>query len=154
MSTKNDPNNRTIVVNKRAKHVYAIEETFEAGMVLHGSEVKSIRAGAVILGDGYIAPGDGELWLENVHISEYRFANRFNHPPDRRRKLLLQRRQIDRITERIQKRGQTCVPLRLYLVKGRAKLEIGLGRGKKLHDRRQDLKARDAKREMDRAMKH
>lgn len=153
MGRASDTNNRDIAHNKRARRNYAIETTYVAGLMLHGSEIKSVRAGNVNLGDGYVCVVAGELWLENVHIGEYQEANRFNHPPRRRRKLLLHRNEIDRIADRITAKGLTCVPMRIFLERGNAKVELGLGKGKKLHDRREDIKERDAKRDMARAMK-
>ncbi|TNF24241.1 MAG: SsrA-binding protein SmpB [Deltaproteobacteria bacterium] len=146
-----DGNEKNAAVNRRARHEYEIEEHFEAGIVLVGSEVKSLREGAVTLGDGYIVHEDGALILVNVHISEYANANRHNHEPTRPRKLLLHRREIEQIAEAIESKGRTCVPLRIYFKHGLAKVEIGIGRGKKTYDKRHDLKERDAKREMDRA---
>ena len=139
---------RVVATNRRARYDYAIEETWEAGMVLLGSEVKSLRAGRVTLSDGYIADFDDELWMLNVHIAEYTFAHRDNHEPTRKRKLLLNRREIERITHRMATKGLTCIPIRIYFKGGRAKVEIGLGKGKKSYDKRHDLKAKDAKREM------
>lgn len=152
-SRSSDTNNRVVATNRRARHDYAIEETVEAGLVLVGSEVKSVRAGQVSMGDAYVDDVDGELYLVGVHIQEYQFAHRANHDPLRRRKLLLNEREIRRIRERINERGYTAVPLKFLLRKGWVKVEIGLGKGKKNYDRRQDIKARDAKRDMDRAMR-
>lgn len=144
----------TVATNRKAKHDYTITTTFEAGLVLCGSEVKSARAGLVNLKEGYVIEVEGELFLGQVHISEYRHANQNNHLPTRRRKLLLHRHQIDKITSAIRQDGMSCVPLRMYLKGGHLKLEIGIVRGKKLWDRRQDVKERDAKREMARARRH
>jgi len=140
-----------VAVNRRARHEFEIEETFEAGIMLAGSEVKSLREGSVTLGEGYVTAIGIELFLVNVHISEYAQANRNNHVPVRTRKLLLHRREIERIRESIEEKGRTCVPLRIYFKRGLAKVELGLGRGKKTWDKRHDLKERDAQREMDRA---
>ncbi len=148
MSAADRSNERVVATNRRARHDYAIDETWEAGLVLQGSEVKSLRAGRVTLAEGYVAELDDELWLINVHIAEYAFANRHNHEPTRRRKLLLHRREIDRISHRMATKGLSCIPLRIYFKGGRAKVEIGLGRGKRRYDKRHDLKARDAQREM------
>ena len=150
---QSDTNNRTIAVNKRARRDYAFEDTYTAGLVLHGTEVKSLRAGLVSVGDAYVEVQDGELWLVNLHIGEYRFAHRHNHEPMRRRKLLLARREIEKIARKIDEKGFACIPIRFFLANGWVKAELGVGRGKKSHDRRQDIKQRDAKREMDRAMK-
>ncbi len=152
-SRKSDKNNQTIATNRKARHDYAIDETYEAGLVLMGSEVKSLREGKVTAGDGYVAEFGGELFLVNVHIAEYPFASVEQHDPMRRRKLLLSRDEIERISEKIGEKGFTGVPLRFYFKDGRVKVEIGLGKGKKHYDKRQDLKERDAKREIDRAMR-
>ncbi|MCB9729216.1 MAG: SsrA-binding protein SmpB [Deltaproteobacteria bacterium] len=152
-SRTSDKNNRTLATNRRARHEYQIDETFQAGLSLMGSEVKSLRASQVTFSDGHVEPRDGSLWLVNVHIPEYAFANRHGHEPTRARRLLLEHREIERIAERVDEKGFTCIPLRFYLDRGLIKLELGLARGKKHADRRQDLKERDAKREMDRALK-
>ncbi len=144
---------KVISVNKKARHRYHIEDTIEAGLVLLGSEVKSLRRGRVSLKEGYVRLEEGESWLVDVHIPPYEQANRQNHEPLRPRKLLLHKREIQRLFGKISRQGYTLVPLRLYFRRGKAKLEIGLGRGKKLHDKRQDQKAKDAAREMDRARK-
>jgi len=146
-----DANEHNAAVNRRARHEFDIEERFEAGIVLVGSEVKSLREGSVTLGDGYIAVQGDDVMLLNVHISEYTNANRHNHEPTRARKLILHRKEIERIAEALAEKGRTCVPLRIYFKRGLAKVELGLGRGKKTYDKRHDLKERDAKREMDRA---
>ena len=151
---KSDQNNRVIATNRKARHRYAIEETFEAGLVLVGSEVKSMREGHVTFGDGYVDVRDGELWLANIHIHEYAFANRQNHEPTRGRKLLLRRSEIRRITRRLEEKGYSGVPMQFYFKSGRVKVEIGLGKGKRMVDKRQDVKERDAKRDIERAMKH
>ncbi|MGB0591695.1 MAG: SsrA-binding protein SmpB [Myxococcota bacterium] len=151
---QSDKNNRVIATNRKARHRYAIEETLEAGLVLVGSEVKSLREGHVTFGDGYVDVRKGELWLANIHIHEYVFANRLNHEPARGRKLLLKRNEIKRVIKRLEEKGYTGVPLQLYFKGGRVKVEIGLGRGKRMADKRQDVKARDAQRDIDRAMKH
>jgi len=152
-SRSSDKNNQLIAHNKKARHDYAIEQTWEAGVVLFGSEVKSLREGRVTFTDGHVDVRDGELFLVNVHIHEYPFANRNNHEVRRPRKLLLHRNEIDRIASRVEEKGFTAVPLKLYFKDGRIKVEIGLGKGKQLHDKRQDLKSRAAKREVARAIK-
>jgi SsrA-binding protein len=152
-SKQSDKNNRVLAVNKQARRLYAIDDTFVAGLVLMGSEVKSLRAGHVTVGDGFIEPTNGELFLAKVHIKEYQFSNRHGHEPMRRRKLLLQEREIRQVTRAIREKGCTCVPMKFFIKNGYIKLEIGIGKGKKLHDRRSDLKERDSKREMDRAMR-
>lgn len=145
---------KTIAVNRRARHYYDILDTVEAGMVLTGSEIKSIRAGKVNLRGGYARIRNGEVWLMDVHIAPYEQAGvHFGHDPIRPRKLLLHGRQIDRLSSRVQTRGLTLIPLRLYL-KGRwAKVELGLCRGRKVHDRREAIARRDARREMEREWK-
>jgi SsrA-binding protein len=141
---------RTVATNRRARHNFEILETWEAGLVLLGSEVKSLRAGAVSIGDGYVIDQRDELWLVNVHVDEYAQANRLNHEPMRRRKLLLNRHEIVAILREIREKGRTIVPLRFYFKEGRCKVEIGSAVGKKLHDKRHDLKERDLRRELDR----
>jgi len=143
---------RDITVNRRAFHDYHIDEKYEAGVALVGSEVKSLRDNRVQLKDSYARFFGDELYLVGAHISPYGPASQFGHEPERNRKLLLHRRELDKLREKIQERGLTVIPLRLYWVKGRAKAELGLGRGKKQFDKREDLKARNAKREVDRAI--
>ncbi|MFI5394599.1 MAG: SsrA-binding protein SmpB [Candidatus Binatia bacterium] len=147
------PRARDITVNRRARHEFHIEETFEAGLVLTGSEVKSLRAGKAQLKDSYGRIDRGEVWLFNAHISPYDAAAQFGHEPTRSRKLLLHRRQIEHLIGKVKERGLTLIPLRLYFKDGRAKVELGLARGKKLYDKRAATKEREVKREMDRAMK-
>ncbi|MBN94922.1 MAG: SsrA-binding protein [Deltaproteobacteria bacterium] len=144
---------KSIAVNRKARHRYQIEDTYEAGLVLVGSEVKSLRNGKVTLTEGYVRLEEGEAWLVDVHIPPYEQANRENHEPTRPRKLLLHRRELKRLFGKVAQQGYTLVPMQLYFSGGRAKLEVGLGRGKKLHDKRHDEKKRDAKREIDRALK-
>lgn len=144
---------KVIATNRRAGRDYNIEDRFEAGLVLLGSEIKSIRAGRVNLRDGYVVPRNGELWLTNVHIAAYQPAAREGHDPHRPRKLLLHRREIDRLISRVQERGYTIIPLRLYLKHGRAKLEIGLVRGKRKYDKRAAIAKRDSQRQIERALK-
>lgn len=148
---KGSGGDRDVAVNRRARFEYEIEEVFEAGIVLVGSEVKSLRDGAVTLSDGYVLVHDGVPQLLNVHIAEYTHANRHNHEPTRPRKLLLHRREAERIDEAVSEKGRSCVPLRIYFKQGLAKVEIAVARGKKHYDKRHDLKERDAKREIDRA---
>ena len=147
------PHEHNITVNRRARHNFHIEETFEAGLVLTGSEVKSLRAGKAQLKDSYGRIERGEAWLLNAHISEYGPAAQFGHDPTRRRKLLLHGREIARLTGKTKERGLTLVPLRLYFKSGRAKVELGLGRGKRLYDKREATKEREIRRELDRARK-
>jgi len=143
----------TIALNRKARHEFSIDDTFEAGIVLTGSEIKSIRAHKVNLADAYARVERGEAWLIGAHIAPFEQANRNNHEPKRQRKLLLHRRQIDELLGRAKAKGQTIVPLRLYLnSKGRAKVELGLARGKQLHDRRRDIAERDARRNIEREL--
>jgi SsrA-binding protein len=144
---------QTIASNRRARHAYSVLDTFEAGLVLQGSEVKSLRLGEVQLADAYARVVGDELWLEGVHIAPYLFANGVGaHEPDRRRKLLLHRDEIDRLQARIAQDRLTLVPLRLYFREGRAKVELGLARGRQKADKRQAIAERDSKREMERAL--
>lgn len=144
---------KLICNNKKAYHDYFIEEKLEAGLVLQGTEVKSLRAGKVNLGDAFMLVRDGEAYLHNLNISHYAFGNRQNHQPDRNRKLLLHRREIDRLYGRIREKGLSVIPLRLYFKNGLVKVEIGLAKGKKLYDKREDMKEKDGKREMSQALK-
>jgi SsrA-binding protein len=139
--------------NKRAWHDYEILEQIEAGLVLFGSEIKSIRAGKANITEGFIQYKAGELWLLNVHINTYDSASVWGHEPLRPRKLLLHKKEITKLYSRMREKGFTLVPLQLYLRNGRAKLEIGLARGKKLYDKRQDMAQKDARRDIDRALK-
>ena len=145
----------TIAVNRRARYDYSIDETFEAGIALTGTEIKSVRAHKVNLSDAYARIERGEAWLIGAHIAPFEQAStqRGNHEPKRTRKLLLHRSEIDELVGRTRQKGQTIVPLRLYINdRGRAKIELGLARGKQLHDRRKDIAERDAKRDMDRQL--
>ena len=144
---------KVIATNRKAYHDYHIEETHEAGLVLTGSEIKSIRAGRVNLRDSYAQIKDGELWLIDTHIAPYDQASRQNHEPRRDRKLLMHRREINRLAAKVQAKGYTIVPLRLYLKNNRAKVEIALVRGKKLYDKREAIAQREAQRQIDRAVK-
>jgi SsrA-binding protein len=144
---------QTIAVNRRARHEFSIDETFEAGIALTGTEIKSIRAGKVNLADAYARIERGEAWLIGAHIAPFEQANRYNHEPKRERKLLLHRSEIDELLGRTKAKGQTIVPLRLYLnPRGRAKVELALARGKQLHDRRRDIADRDARRDIAREL--
>ena len=138
--------------NRKARHDYHIEDTVEAGLVLTGTEVKSLRQGRASLVDGFAQEYNGELYLEGVHIPEYSQGTWTNHSARRRRKLLLHREQIDKLVAKAEQAGHTIVPLSLYFKDGRAKVEIGLAKGKKLHDKRQALRERQDRREVDRAM--
>lgn len=143
---------KVVATNRAARHEFFIDETFEAGIVLTGTEVKSLRQGRATIGDGYVSVEGGEAWLENVYIPEYIEGTWTNHSPKRKRKLLMHHHEIDELGIKTRERGMTIVPMRLYFVKGRAKIEIGLGRGKKLYDKRQSLKERQDAREAQRAM--
>ena len=137
-------NNRVVATNRRARHNYAILETFEAGVALMGTEVKSLRDGTASLADAFATVDDGEIWLRNLHIPEYHHGSWTNHTPRRNRKLLLHRKQIDKLIGAVQRDGRTIVPVRLYLNEaGKAKLEIALAKGKKLHDKREATAERD-----------
>lgn len=144
---------KVIARNRRARHDYHIEDTYEAGLVLTGTEVKSLRLGRASLTDGFAQITDGEAWLHNVHIPEYIQGTWTNHTPRRIRKLLLHRSEIERLVSETQERGLTLVPLELYFKDGNVKVEIALARGKRTYDKRQDLAKRDAAREMDRALR-
>lgn len=145
---------KVITVNRRARHEYAVLETFEAGMALVGTEVKSLREGKVNISDAYARVEDGEVYLMNLHISPYSQGNRDNHDPRRKRKLLLTAREIKKLTGRIEERGLTLVPLRIYFSdRGLAKVELALARGKRSYDKRKAIRERESKRELDRARK-
>ena len=142
---------KTIALNRRARHEYSIDDVVKAGIVLRGTEIKSIRAGQVNLSDAYARIERGEAWLVGAHIAPWESASRDNHEPKRDRKLLLHRGQIDTLLGKTKAKGLTLIPLRLYIgQRGRAKLELGLGRGKQLHDKRRDIAERDAKRQLER----
>ena len=143
---------KTVATNRKARHDYFFEDTFEAGIGLTGTEIKSVRAGQVSLRDSFATIKDGEMWLINVHISAYRQASHFNHEPRRPRKLLMHRREINRLTGKLQEKGLTLIPLRLYLKNNLAKVELGLGRGKRQYDKRATLKAKESRREVERAI--
>ncbi len=144
---------KIIAQNRRARFDYAVEETLECGIVLEGSEVKSLRAGKVSFPDGYAAFENGELWLKNVHINEYSFSSIFNHDPDRPRKLLAHAHELKRLRRRVDEKGYTLIPLDFHFTKGRVKVELGLCKGKKQADKRDSIKERDVKREMARAFR-
>lgn len=139
--------------NRKARHLYFIEETMEAGIALQGTEVKSVRLGRVNLKDSYARVENGELFVYNMHISPYDLGNRFNHDPLRPRKLLMHRREINRLAGYIQNKGYTLIPLSIYLKGSRAKIELGVARGKKEYDKRRSIAERDARREMERSFK-
>ena len=146
------PGDRTVATNRRARHDYAIEETFEAGMVLTGPEVKSLRGGRGSLADAYARVRDGEVWLEGMNIPPYEMADNRGYDPVRARKLLLHRKEIERLIGKTAERGLTLVPLRVYFTRGMAKVELGLGRGKRRHEKRDAIAAREHRREVERVM--
>jgi SsrA-binding protein len=144
---------KLIVDNRRARHEYHLGDRVEAGVVLTGTEVKSLRTGKATLQQAYADVRDGEAWLYGLHVPEYVEGNRANHDPDRPRKLLLHRREIDRLSGSVRERGFTLVPTRLYFRDGRVKVELALARGKELRDKRRDIAARDARRQIERELK-
>jgi SsrA-binding protein len=154
MAKKADPEKKVVADNRKARFSYAIDGTIEAGIMLMGSEVKALRTGKATIAESYADARGGEIWLINANIPEYLQANRYNHVPKRPRKLLLHRRQVDRLAGAVEREGMTIVPLRLYFNdKGRAKLEIALARGKKLHDKRETEKKRSWQRERGRLLR-
>ena len=144
---------RNVAVNRRAYHDYFVDETYEAGLVLQGTEVKSLRAGRANLRDGYVRIDGGEAWLENVHISPYEQGGYANHEPLRSRKLLLHADELASLIGKTRQKGYTLIPLRLYFARNHAKVEVGLARGKREYDKRQAIASADAKREMERALR-
>jgi len=142
-----------VATNRKARHDYLIEETLEAGLVLTGTEVKSLRAGRASLVDGYATIDHGEAWLEGVHIPEYTAGNWTNHPPRRKRKLLMHKREIAKLAGQVSQGGYTLVPLKLYFLDGRAKVELALAKGKREYDKRQALREKQDSREAERAMR-
>jgi SsrA-binding protein len=153
MAKPKDPAEQNICINRQARHNYFIDEVFEAGLVLLGSEVKSLRDGKANLKDSYARIQKGEAVLVNAHVSPYAGANQFNHEPTRTRKLLLHQREIERLTGKTREKGLTLIPLRLYFKNGRAKVELGLARGKKLYDKRETIRRKAAEREVERSLK-
>src|SRR5690348_8477862 len=147
------PDEKDVAVNRRAYHDFFIDEKYEAGVMLTGTEVKSVRNGRTNLRDGFIRIDNGEAWLENVHISPYAQGNLMNHEPMRPRKLLLHRKEISSLIGKVKQRGYTLIPLRVYFSRNHAKVEIGLARGKRQYDKREAIAERDAKREIARAMR-
>ncbi|MBJ7341369.1 SsrA-binding protein SmpB [Mycolicibacterium sp.] len=145
---KKHRNNQVVATNRKARHNYSILETFEAGVALMGTEVKSLREGQASLADSFATVDDGEVWLRNLHIPEYHHGSWTNHAPRRNRKLLLHRTQIDNLIGRIRDGNLSLVPLSLYFTEGKVKVELALARGKQAHDKRQDLARRDADREV------
>jgi len=150
---KAKPSKKIIATNRRARHDYTIEETLEAGIMLTGTEVKSLRAGRASLADGFGQISDGEVWLHGVHIPEYAMGTWTNHEPRRIRKLLLHRKEIDRLERSTRETGLTLVPLSLYFSEGKAKVELALARGRRTYDKRHELARRDAEREVERALR-
>jgi SsrA-binding protein len=146
------PGSQVVATNRKARHDYSILEVFEAGVVLLGTEVKSLRDGKASLVDAYATVDDGEVWLRNLHIPEYHHGSWTNHEPRRNRKLLLHRRQIDTLIGKIRDGNLTLIPLKLYFSEGKVKVELALARGKQAHDKRQDMARRDAQREVVRAL--
>ena len=144
---------KTVTVNRKAYHDYHILESLEAGLVLSGTEIKSIREGRVNIRDAYAKPEGDELWLFNAHIAAYQAGSHYNHEPNRPRKLLLHRRQIDYLAGMTTRKGLTLVPLKLYIKRGIAKLELGVAKGKRLHDKRDVMERRDTDREIERELK-
>ncbi|QHA01682.1 SsrA-binding protein SmpB [Dehalobacter restrictus] len=144
---------KVIAENRKARHDFFVEDSYEAGIILTGTEIKSIRAGRVNLKDSYAEIIKGEVWLNQMHISPYEQGNRFNHDPLRKRKLLLNRTEIIKMGDRVKLQGMTLVPLKIYLKHGMAKIELGLCKGKKTYDKRDDLAERDAKRQMERDLR-
>ena len=153
MSKPETPDTQSIARNKRARHDYHILETWEAGLVLSGTEVKSLRDGKANIGDAYAIVKDGEVFLLNLHIAPYAQGNQFNHDPTRTRKLLLHRKEIRRMIGAVERQGLTLIPLELYFKRGIAKVALALGKGKKLHDKRDTARERDAEREIARAVR-
>ena len=147
-------NQKLVAENRKVRHEYELFDRFEAGLVLKGTEIKSIRLGKVQMKDSYISIINGEAYIKGLHISPYDFGNRFNHDEVRDRKLLLHKNEILKLDQASRIKGYTVVPVRMYLYKGLAKLEIALARGKNLHDKRESQKAKDAKREIEKAMKY
>ena len=148
-----DPNERTLARNRRANFQYEIMRRYEAGLELKGSEIKSLREGRGSIAEAYCRPRDGEVFLIGAHIARYEPAGQDNHEPTRDRKLLLHRRELRQLEEAFAQRGLTLVPLRLYLKRGKAKLELGVGRGKREHEKRQKIAERDAQRDIERALR-
>jgi SsrA-binding protein len=145
---------KVVASNRRARHDYEILDTVEAGIQLTGSEVKSLRAANVQIKDGFVLIRDGEAWLENVHIAPYQFARDGGHQPERRRKLLLHKREIERLAGKLAEKGLTLIPLSIYFWRGLAKVELGLVKGRRSYDKRQAIRKREEQREMERALKH
>jgi SsrA-binding protein len=154
MATKSDNKGRTVAENRKARFSYEVEDTLEAGLVLTGTEVKSLREGKANIQESYASSEGGEIWLINSYVPEYSAGNRFNHEPRRRRKLLVNKREMARLAQAVEREGMTMVPLKIYFnERGRAKLLLAIARGKKLHDKRETQKKRDWNREKARLLK-
>lgn len=145
---------KIIAQNKKARFNYAVEDTYECGIVLEGTEVKSVKAGNISFPDAFAEITGGEVWVRNLHIAEYPFSSVFNHDPDRKKKLLLHKEEIKRIRRKVEEKGYTLIPLDFYLKNGRVKMTLGVCKGKKLFDKRADIKERDVKREIARAFRN
>jgi len=150
---KSDAAEKSICSNKQARRNYFIDDTYEAGISLVGTEVKSLREGRANLKDSFASVNNGEVILYDLHISPYEFGNRWNHDPERPRKLLLHKQEIRRLYGKSREKGMSLIPLRMYFKKGKVKVELGVGRGKKLYDKREDMRAREDKRDMERGMR-
>ena len=154
MAKKKEDGFKIIADNRKARYAYAIGDTLETGIMLTGSEVKSLRSGKTTIGESYAHAKDGELWLVNAHIPEYTQASRFNHEPKRTRKLLVHKRELSKLASAIQREGMTLIPLKMYFnAKGKVKLELGIAKGKKLHDKRETEKQRDWQRDKARLLR-
>ena len=153
MSAPPDPKHRPIAINRKARHAYHVLDQLEVGVVLKGTEVKSLRAGQISLAEAYVLVRKDELWLVGAHIPEYAFGNKQNHPPTRDRKLLANRREINKWHKAVREKGVTLIPLEVYFSGPRVKLSIGLCRGKRVHDKRRSAKEREDRRDMDRALR-
>ncbi len=154
MAKKAEPERRVVADNRKARYLYAIDETIEAGLVLMGSEVKALRSGKATIAESYAHAKDGEIFLVNSYIPEYNMANRFNHEPRRPRKVLVHKREVKKLAAAVQREGMTLIPLRVYFnAKGIAKIELGIAKGKKLHDKRETEKKRDWQRDKARLMR-
>lgn len=150
---KKNTQEKVAASNKKAFHEYSIMEKYQAGIVLTGTEIKSVRAGRVTLKDSFAKIEKGEVWLYKSHISPYEMGNIYNHDPERKRKLLLTKNEIRKLTDKIKGTGETLIPLKMYISQGWAKVEIGIAKGKKLHDKRDDIAQKSVKRDIERAMK-
>jgi SsrA-binding protein len=144
---------KVLAVNRKARYNYAVQDTLECGIELRGTEVKSMKERSFSFSDSYAKIENGELWLVGLHVTPYKFGNIYNHEPDRVRKLLLHRQEIKRLSRKVNERGLTLIPLSFYLIRGMVKLELGICRGKRVVDKRQDIKSRDMKRDAERAMR-